>query len=211
MFNRCPNCCQKRRWHALHTFVEVFQGCYKNGVSEGWDFRSMSGVYMLFRFVLVVVNYHVAHQIGWLLCALLFLSLSILILILRPYKRRCMNVLDGLLLALLGFVTLLIFLVLIACSFPQLVLVVSVTCRQLKVKQIARHIAGKVSSFVKQICKQNQAGDELSDADSLPHRLVSPNQYNRSLLSESEQTHPNSESLSVGRQVTPVYISGSVS
>jgi len=32
---------------ALRTFVEAFQGCYKNGVSEGWDFRSISGVYVL--------------------------------------------------------------------------------------------------------------------------------------------------------------------
>ena len=226
MFSRCHNCCQKRRWHALHTFVEVFQGCYKNGVSEGWDFRSMSGVYMLFRFVLIVVNYHVAHQIGWLLRALLFLSLSILILILRPYKRNYMNVLDGLLLALLGFVTLLIvtflyilpsanetlpLLLLIACSLPQLVLVLSVTCRQLKGKQIAGHIAGKVSTFVKQIWKQNKAADELSDADSLPHRLVSPNQYNRSLLSDTEQTHNNSETLTARGQVPPVYTYGSVS
>jgi len=35
IFNRCLNCCHKRRWHALHTFVEAFQGCYKDGVTEG--------------------------------------------------------------------------------------------------------------------------------------------------------------------------------
>ena len=27
VFNSCLNCCHKR-WHTLHTFVEVFQGCY---------------------------------------------------------------------------------------------------------------------------------------------------------------------------------------
>jgi len=37
-----------------------------------------------------------------------------------------------------------------------------------------------------QICKRNQAEDELSDADQLPHRLVNPNQYNKTLLSVSE-------------------------
>ena len=47
IFNRCLNCCHNRRWHALHTFVEAFQGCYKNGVTGGWDLQSMSGVYLL--------------------------------------------------------------------------------------------------------------------------------------------------------------------
>jgi len=37
--------------------------------------------------------------------------------------------------------------------------------------------------------RQNQAEDEPSDADSLPHRLINPNQYNSSLLSESVQVH----------------------
>ena len=110
IFNRCLNCCHKRRWHALHTFVEAFQGCYKDGVTGGWDLRSMSGVYLLFRVVLVLDNYHkiMEPQIGWLLHTLMFLSLSILTLIVQPYKKSYMSVLDGLLLALLGFLTLLI-------------------------------------------------------------------------------------------------------
>ena len=33
VFSRCLNCCHKRRWHALHTFVEAFQECYKDGVT----------------------------------------------------------------------------------------------------------------------------------------------------------------------------------
>jgi len=62
----------------------------------------------------------------------------------------------------------------IACGLPQLVLLLSVTYRQLKGKQIAQYTAGKFSTLLKQICKQNQAGDELSDADSLPHQLINP-------------------------------------
>jgi len=38
----------------------------------------------------------------------MFLSLSILILIVQPYKKSYMNVLDGLLLALFGFLILLV-------------------------------------------------------------------------------------------------------
>jgi len=67
----------------------------------------MSGVYMLFHCVLVVTKYLELTQIGWLLWLVMFLSLSILILIVQPYKKNYMNVLDGLLLALMGFVMLL--------------------------------------------------------------------------------------------------------
>jgi len=65
----------------------------------------MSGVYLLFWFLLLIANCNIT---GWLLLSLMFLSLSIFILIVQPYKESYMNVLDGLLLALLGLVTLLL-------------------------------------------------------------------------------------------------------
>jgi len=99
----------------------------------------------------------------------------------------------------------------ISSGLPQLVQLLSVTYRQLKGEQIAKYISGIVHNVIKQICTQNQGDNELSDTDPLPHRLVSPNQYNKSLLSESEETQANSESLSVGRQLTPMYTYGSVS
>ena len=175
---------------------------------------------MLFRVALVIVKYHV-EQIGWLLRVLMFLSLSILITILQPYKKSYMNVLDGLLLALLGFLALLLvtflyilpssnetlpLIIVIACSFPQLVLLLSVAYRQLKGRQIAKYIAGKLHALIKQICARNQDENELSEDDTLPHRLVSPSQYNRSLPSESGQI-----SETVQGQLTPVYTYGSIS
>ena len=165
---------------------------------------------MLFRLAVVIVNYYSVNQHAWLLCALWFLSSSILILIVQPFKKSYMNVLDALLLALLGFLTLLIatflyvpqsangtlpHLMVIACSCPQLVLLLSVTYRQLKGKRIVRCITHKVGALLKQVRTRNQAGDELSDADSLPHRLVSPSKHNRSLLSVSEQANANTETL----------------
>ena len=179
---------------------------------------------MLFRCILVVTNYHVLQQIGWLLRALMFLSLSILTLILQPYKKSYMNVLDGLLLALLGFLILLLvtflyilpsanetlpLLMVVACGVPQLALLLSVTYRQLKGKQVAQYIAGKVRTLLK---RRNQAEDEPSDADSLPDRLINPNQYSRFLLSESEHAHAQtaSESLTVRGRVPPVCNYGSI-
>jgi len=154
----------------------------------------MSGVYLLFRFILILVNYHMVSQIGWLLRALMFLSLSMFILIVQPYKKSYMNVLDGLLLALMGFLTLLLItfkfllpsdrsemlplIFVITCSLPQLVLLLSVTYRQLKEKWIVQFFAGRVGALLKYIQRGKQAEDELLDAeeDPLPHRLASPDQ-----------------------------------
>jgi len=99
----------------------------------------------------------------------------------------------------------------ITCGFPLFVFLLIVTYRKLKGKWISQYLAGKVSTLVKQICKQNQAEDELSDADQLPHRLVNPSQYNKTLLSESEQADVNSETLAVRGQFPPVYTYGSIS
>jgi len=74
-----------------------------------------------------------------------------------------------------------------------------------------QYIVARVSTLLKQTHKPRQAEDELSDVDQLPHRLVSPTQYNRSLLSDSEQTQANSDTLPVRGQLTPAYTYGSIS
>jgi len=46
----------------------------------------------------------------------------------------------------------LLLIIMIFSGFPQLVLLLSVTYRQLKGKQIAKYISGKVHNVIKQIC-----------------------------------------------------------
>jgi len=57
----------------------------------------------------------------------------------------------------------------IACGFPQLVLLLTVIYRRLKGKRVVQYIAHNVSILLKQTHRQNQAEDEPSAADSLPH------------------------------------------
>ena len=121
----------------------------------------------------------------------------------QPYKKSYMNVLDGLLLALFEFLILLVItfhfllpssnetlplIIMIACGFPQLVLLLIVIYRRLKGKRMVLYVAHNVGILLKQTHTQNQAEDELSWANSLPHRLVNPNQYNNSSLSEHMPT-----------------------
>jgi len=98
---------------------------------------------MLFCFVVLVNSFNG----GWLVLSLMYLGLSTFTFIVQPYKKSYMSALDGLLLALMGFLALLIIsfqyylpsanetlplLMVIACGIPQLVLLLSVTYRQLK-------------------------------------------------------------------------------
>ena len=85
--------CREKTIHRIiihtHTVLAYYVSDY---VLSKISSLEMSGVYMLFRVVLVIVNYHDVDQIGWLLHALMFLSLSILILVVQPYKKSYMNV-----------------------------------------------------------------------------------------------------------------------
>ena len=65
---------------------------------------------------------------------------------------------------------------------------------------MVQYVAHNVSILLKQTHRQSQAEDEPSDADSLPRRLINPNQYNSSLLSESEQVHTNSTYVSISKK-----------
>ena len=43
LFRKCVSCiCGFRKWHALHVFVESFQGQYKDGTNDTHDFRMVS-------------------------------------------------------------------------------------------------------------------------------------------------------------------------
>jgi len=144
IFNRCLNCCSERRWLVLHIFVEAFQGCSKmESLEDGIFDQCLGSICFFVSYSSLPTTIIMVPQIGWLLRTLMFLGLSIFILIVQPYKKSYMNVLDSLLLALLGFLTLLLItfmfllpsdrsetlplVIVITCSLPQLVLLLSLT------------------------------------------------------------------------------------
>jgi len=54
IFRKCITCCRFRRWHALHTFMEAFQGQYKDGTNSTCDFRIVSALYLIFRIAVLL-------------------------------------------------------------------------------------------------------------------------------------------------------------
>ena len=76
------------RWYILHTFMDSFQGCYKDGTEPGThDCRWFSAVYLVFVFIMYIM-YSIARSVIFFpLSALLFLLLSILLAVIQPYKH----------------------------------------------------------------------------------------------------------------------------
>ena len=67
LFRKCVSCCGFRRWHALHMFVESFQGQYKDGTNGTRDFRIVSASFLILRILwphLCLTIYHFGlHQV----------------------------------------------------------------------------------------------------------------------------------------------------
>ena len=76
------------RWYILHTFVDTFQGCYKDGTQGTRDCRWFAGLYLSIRLVLYVVYSLTLGAIFFPLCAIILLLLIILVIIVQPYKPQ---------------------------------------------------------------------------------------------------------------------------
>ena len=85
-FHKFLNCIPVR-WHILHTFMDAFQGVYKDGTEPGTrDCRWFAAVFFLVRVIGFVV-YAFAHNIIFsYLAAVILLLLVLLIVNVQPFK-----------------------------------------------------------------------------------------------------------------------------
>ena len=93
----------KLRSHGLQTFVDAFQGCYKNGANGGPERRYFAGIYFLFR-IIVFLIFTITSTIQKMFTALQ-ISYTVFILvfvILRPYKKERYNILDAVFITILA-------------------------------------------------------------------------------------------------------------
>ena len=149
-FRRCFMCCGLRVWHTLHAYVEIFQGCYKDGTNGTRDYRFMSAIYMVLRLT-IAIPYSVAGNTltyGSQTLLLPFIvagGAALLFATARPYKVTSMNVLESLLLAWLTLMSLLAYMlsdtenlevlsfaVIILATVPQVVFTTCIIAKILK-------------------------------------------------------------------------------
>ena len=110
-FRRLQNRLPSRVNLAISTFVSTFQGCYKDGLNGGRDYRVLSGgILALFLFVQVVIysidiitkvddrQPIIAGQVA----ILILIAFTVMMALLRPYKSEIANHTGVCLLALLA-------------------------------------------------------------------------------------------------------------
>ena len=75
------------RWYILHTFVDSFQGCYKNGTEPGThDCRWFSAAYLVLRCICFLLYGMTRNSTFYRLSILFMFSFILLLVLVQPYK-----------------------------------------------------------------------------------------------------------------------------
>ena len=193
-------CCSTRIREGLRTFVEAFQGYYRDGSDGGRDYRFFASIYIILRIIAFSsrnFKFLVAIDITLTSC-----TLGVIYAMVRPYKQNIFNIIDGFILVNTGFLylfTILAFLltqvgnrisfikILITVSFVLPLVYITIlgtywvlyctclkkTCQRLKT-------ASKLRTFTQAETPpsgREREGHELSTTCSLPDRIINPNKY----------------------------------
>ena len=107
-FRVCLNRCGFKRWDILHLIADVFQGWFKDGTGGTRDYRAVCSLYLLFRFIfgsifvmLVVSNYN-AYVYSWCVIGMGHIFIGSFFLVVKPYKKKWMNFIDGIIIDIVG-------------------------------------------------------------------------------------------------------------
>ena len=90
----CLDRCKMNRL-GLKTFMDAFQGCYKDGRIGGPDRRFFAGLYLVFRVAIFsIFNLQTSHIIAYFSVLVACIVIAMSIAFLQPYKVRFYNNLD---------------------------------------------------------------------------------------------------------------------
>ena len=235
VFRKCVSCCGFRRWHALHMFVESFQGQYKDGTNGTHDFRMVSASFLILRILILFLflNHRRLLSHTSMLQGAFIAGASCIHAITRPYKLNFMNNVDIAILFLLEiliFVTsislppLLTYIILgttLLLLIPHMILIFCV-CHKLANKIGITQCLKRRCKTLKRCMQVNRPTSEAeanmeaeSDTGSLPDRLINPGEYEPMLPTTEEHTaaelREDKEQVNEEpRRLTPVYTYGSI-
>ena len=199
LFRRCIMHCGSRRWNALRTFVEAFQGEYKDGTNGTFDLRMFSALFFILRIwaLLLYLQHH--YWTSWpLLWTQIVLGVitSCLITITRPYKENYRNIVDCLILTVLVLLFLIFIpalhfqhtnvknfiIAMVLVGLPHAVLL-SYICYKLAEKaglvcylKTKYHVLKQLITTVRHASHQAHA-EEGPENDPFPDRLQNPEKY----------------------------------
>ena len=143
------------------------------------------------------------HAYHWLTTAVTFVSTSLFFAIMKPYKVNHLNTIDTLFLALLSIQVLIILFVkylpnqrysnvigvtgLLTMGIPHAALVLYIMCIISKRIRIIQHLKRKCRCLYSIPCWHKHSQAEGLDTDSLPDRLVNPDEYDPLIPTVNQQ------------------------
>ena len=235
LFRKCVSCCGFRRWHALHIFVESFQGQYKDGTNGTRDFRMVSASFLFLRILILFLflNHHRLFTHTSELQGLLLACVTCLYAITRPYKLNLMNNVDIVILFLLEILilvtstsgSLLLAYIILATTLllliPHMILIFYICHKIAKKIGITQCLKRKYKTLKRcvQATRPNSEAEANveteSDTGSLPDRLINPGEYEPVLPTTKEHTAAESAESKEPDNVeeprlTPVFTYGSI-
>ena len=186
-FQKLLNCC-RLRCTALHTFMDVFQGCYKNRTDGTYDRRWFSAVYLIIRVVCYGIGAATHYGTRLLVYGSIVLIICVIMIgVTQPYKSYIYNSIDTaliLILAVCGLSTILLdenqssFEKLVptaiqcTCALVPLVYLLAISTHwiliQKRVPQRLCHMIWKLLLPCKRLVRKRNLDE------SLPDRLVNP-------------------------------------
>ena len=85
-FQRCLNR-TTWNWNTLHTFMDAFQGCYKNGTEPGsHDFRWFSAVFFGGRVILALLYMFTFSSLYYVHAAIIVVMIVLLLILFQPFR-----------------------------------------------------------------------------------------------------------------------------
>ena len=194
-FRKCLTRC-KMNSQALRTFVEAFQGCYKDGTNGTRDCRYFAGLYFIFRIIPAPLSFSLGASLGAFNgltgFAIIFWCVALLFALIQPYKMHLYNAVDAVVFALMGIISILIMFIIfqvrhtghpssslliwidVLYTLPLLYFIVFIVCWLLNRKT---NCIQKLKSHKLLRCFfPDQINREDFDA-AVPHRVLHPEQY----------------------------------
>jgi len=101
-FQRCLNCCGLR-FQVLHTFMDSFQGCYRNSPR---DCRYFAGVYLMLRIAVFIAYAVTLSPFIYPITTAMTILTAIVVAVVKPYESSVQNTVDIFLLLVLALASL---------------------------------------------------------------------------------------------------------
>ena len=210
LFQKSLRCCRCRATQAVHMFVDTYQGCFKDGTNSTRDYRALSVVYLLLRFAVLSIYVHhtelVDNGLTLIAFGIIYMLLSLLLAVFKPYKADHVTYCESAILFLLGVIgvftyiwlftstkALMATIMLMALALPHFVLMGYVTykisCGKLViqwVKKRAIHYVGMCVEYFRTLNHPSTTPLHEDIEESLPDRFVNPDEYFHSVSYQLE-------------------------